>query len=352
MPNYTEYSREDLVADESFTNYLLQKNAEDVNFWQHWINANPQCSHEVAKARQLFFMIRQAEALGTEETRQAEIDTQYAALQALLRGTAPEKTGKLFQMPIGKQSANLRSKNSAWKIAGVAAVFLIVASVWNYFGAASNNRFQNAFVSFATTGSIARTITLPDGSEVRLNVFSSIAIAKDFNAKKRNVLLTGSALFHVHKNHAKPFEVITGAVKTTALGTSFYISNQHPQTLSVSLLEGKVRVEGPQNFVELMPGEKAVANAGAPIVKNTFVKTGLAALSTGKITFDKANLEEIKTALEEVFNVAVLIKGVPPEIGFTGSFDTKNIEAILEALQFTYNLKYSVQAQKVIITFN
>lgn len=353
MPDFTQYTREDFLADESFTNYLLQKNAANVTFWQAWIRDNPQCRAEINEARLLFFLIKEAHAAAPDFKTEAAVDRQYAKLQSLLHEKASEKSNKLFQMPMRNGNGGTsRFRRLAWKAAGVAAVFLLALSLWRLFGAASNNRFETSFVPFAKTDSVAKNIILPDGSEVQLNTFSSLALEEKFNVENRAVLLTGSAFFHVHKDEAKPFDVTTGSVKTRALGTSFYIYNLHPEALSVSLLEGRVRVEGTGNYVELSPGEKAVANAGQRIFKDSVATARLSLFSAGSIHFEKADLQEIETVLEEYFNRDVVVKGTVPELNFTGSFDTKKIETILDALQFTYNLKYSLQGQTVTISFD
>ena len=39
---YKEYNNiNDFLEDTSFKNWVLQKNATDINFWEHWIYNNP-----------------------------------------------------------------------------------------------------------------------------------------------------------------------------------------------------------------------------------------------------------------------------------------------------------------------
>jgi transmembrane sensor len=351
MPDFTQYNREDFLADESFVNYLLQNNPGDIQYWENWIKNNPQCDGEIKAAALLFFLIKdQKESFG-KSPENSGIEKQYARLQSLLKTNISDKGAKIIpfstKKDIGKRSIVRRM---AWRAAAVAAVFLTAFFLWNYFTPAVTPKTE--FIAFAKTDSSTKEITLPDGSLVQLNSNSSVEISKDFNHYKREVMLTGSAFFKVYKDHSKPFTVSAGNIKTTALGTAFYIYNLSPQSISVSLLEGKVKVEGNKNYVELLPGEKAVYNSDEHIYKDSFSTRQLQSFTTGKIQFEHANLREIKTILAEYFNKEIVIEGNAPKVNFTGNFESKKIETILEALQFTYNIHYKSEGQKVIISFN
>lgn len=349
MPNYTQYNREDFLADESFSNYLLQKNKTDIQIWEKWINENPQYSDEVKQARLLFFLIREKQHLSALPSNKEEIENQYSKLRPLLTENAfvSQSEVKLYskEKPINRRSPIRRI---VWQAAAVAAVLILAFSSWFYFGAEKKG---NEFLPYAKTTDAVKDVTLPDGSRILLNSYSSLEVAKTFNNNKREVLLNGSAFFRVYKDHSKPFIVTTGNIKTTALGTAFYIYNLNRVDFSVSLVEGKVKVEGDQNYLELLPGEKAFYNSGNAIFKDAFNKNQLIGFTNGKIQFEHANLLEIKTILAEYFNKEVSIEGKPPKINFTGNFDSKKIETILEALQFTYNITYRSAGQKLVISF-
>lgn len=347
MQEFTEYKREDFLAEESFSNYLLQKNQSDISFWKNWIIENPQCEAEVKKAKLLFFLLQDDKKLLEKKPKQDDIENQYAKLQSLIKKEEKEEDN-IIPFSAGTKKSVVR--RIIWRAAAVAAVFIIVFSLWNYLSSSKNNS-KTEYILYAKATNISKQVTLPDGSYVQLNNYSSVDISKDFNNKKRDVLLKGSAFFKVHKDHSRPFVVTSGSIKTTALGTAFYIYNLHPQSISVLLLEGKVRVEGNQNFVELLPGEKALYTSGEPISKDSFNKKQLLDFTNGKIEFEDANLQEIKTVLEEYFNKEVVVTGSAPKINFTGSFDSKRIETILEALKFTYNIQYKVEGQTVAINF-
>lgn len=86
-------------------------------------------------------------------------------------------------------------------------------------------------------------ITLTDGSVVKLNSASAVAI--EYGAGKRTIdLLKGEAAFIVAADPARPFTVIAGNGSTTALGTRFNIRRKGDDT-DVTVTEHSVRITGP-----------------------------------------------------------------------------------------------------------
>jgi transmembrane sensor len=101
------------------------------------------------------------------------------------------------------------------------------------------------------------SVTLADGSVVRLNTATEIAV--DFSAHERRVaLLRGEASFEVAKDPARPFIVRAGEIDVCAVGTVFNV-RQGEQAIEVLVTEGKVRVE------EVVAGEALTRpSAGEP----------------------------------------------------------------------------------------
>lgn len=82
------------------------------------------------------------------------------------------------------------------------------------------------------------TITLADGSIIELNTNSNVQV--DYTVTTRSVtLLQGEAHFKVSKDPARPFEVIAGDGKVSAIGTAFAVRLNN-EALKVTVTEGKV----------------------------------------------------------------------------------------------------------------
>lgn len=349
MLDFTKYNPEDFLANESFVNYLLTKDQSDTRFWQNWIKENPACKKTVDEASLLYFVIRdQKETLQNQQ----RIEIQYDKLQSLIKDAKVTSEGKVISLNSEKVSSpKIRSGKFVWKVASVAAVLLIALSFWMYHGASTDVHSHQADMAFAKTANHSKNILLPDGSRVILNNNSSIDISKDFNKTKREVTLTGSAFFEIYKDHSRPFIVTSGMIKITAVGTAFYIYNLHAESATVSLLEGKVKIEGKQNLIFLLPGEKALLGKDDLIFRETFNKDQLQDFTNGKIKFEHAGIKEIKNVLQEYFNMEIAVNGDIPVLNFTGDFDSGNIQPILDALQFTYNINYKITGRKLTLSF-
>src|SRR5690606_6994409 len=89
-------------------------------------------------------------------------------------------------------------------------------------------------------------VPLPDGSVVTLN--SQSAVDVDFGKDARQLTLRhGEALFDVTKDHRRPFVVIAGDARVTAVGTSFSVLREKDLGVQVVVREGVVKVDEAQS---------------------------------------------------------------------------------------------------------
>lgn len=108
-----------------------------------------------------------------------------------------------------------------------------------------------------------RRFALPDGSTATLGPDSALAL--NFRPVERGIeLLKGMAFFEVAADPARPFRVETADVTTTALGTSYDISND-AGFVTVSVGSGIVEASAPASSlasgVRLNAGEKLTYDA-------------------------------------------------------------------------------------------
>ncbi len=143
------------------------------------------------------------------------------------------------------------ARKMTWlRTAGVAAALLVIATA-TYFIAGSRNE-----IILASTDKV-RIDTLPDGSVVTLNKNSTLAYARDFNEKTRQVKLTGEAFFNVAPNKQKPFDIKVDEVKVHVVGTSFNVKNDAEET-EVVVETGIVSVAVVDKAVKVLPRQKVV----------------------------------------------------------------------------------------------
>jgi transmembrane sensor len=168
-----------------------------------------------------------------------------------------------------------RRGNLRWVSGALAAAAAVVACItWWRLPAPATPQFS---IVASTEVGMMRRISLPDGSVVRLNTDSAVAV--QFTATERNVRLErGEAHFQVAKNPAWPFVVGAGPVAVRAVGTAFDV-RMRPEAVEVLVTEGRVRVDDEAKGISLL----APPSAGDPPLlvagQRAFIAVGTAAVT-------------------------------------------------------------------------
>lgn len=139
-------------------------------------------------------------------------------------------------------------------------------------------------------------IVLPDQSILHLNTDTLVDVA--FYADHREVTLhQGEALFDVHKQHERPFQVLGGLASILVTGTLFNV-RRDPDSLSVIVQEGQVQVSSGRwwspSHVSLGPDQRLRldSSTGRPRVDSTPAPAATA-WHTGQLVFSNAPLSEV-----------------------------------------------------------
>ncbi len=137
----------------------------------------------------------------------------------------------------------------------------------------------------AASANADTTVTLADGSTVRLNADSELIIEKGFEKEVRSVKLEGKAYFEVKDNFARPFVVQTNYSFIRVLGTKFEVEAYPGQPeVIVKVDEGKVRFFSKDERLEpldLAENESGTLRFKAP--KDSVQEED----GSGKVNFDK-----------------------------------------------------------------
>jgi ferric-dicitrate binding protein FerR (iron transport regulator) len=106
--------------------------------------------------------------------------------------------------------------------------------------------------------------TLEDGSTVYLAANTSLHYPLHFSGEKREVSLTGNAMFDIARNPQKPFVIETKNIQVEVLGTAFNIQTTADGRFQLSVLRGKVKVSDKTNgeMVFVKVGERVTMQGG------------------------------------------------------------------------------------------
>ncbi len=213
------------------------------------------------------------------------------------------------------------------------------------------------YTSKAPKGSIAEMI-LPDGTVIFLNSGSEIKYASDMQAKSREVYLTGEAWFDVQKLKDVPFLVHTDHYDVRVLGTEFNVKAYSEDSEVVTTLEkGSIQIQSTKNLklkqdVQLVPGEQLVYHKANKTIQVAQVKPGLfSSWKDNKLIFINMNLGELITLLERKYGVNITVRDQQLlNHHYDGTIKNETIIEVLEILQATLPITYSINEQEIIIT--
>lgn len=348
--DYSLYTVEDFLTDESFVKYCLRDNQQDIAFWENIAIKYPELSPAIHQAESLFFLLSIKIDPQEKERELFKLKSSIEQLEATAAENVSTKTIRLKSRAIWFSSA-------AAILIGIAAYALMNREDYSTTIPVYNELSTKAIIK--TGYNERKSVRLSDGSTVLMNSLTTLKIADNYNEHNRVLWMDGEAYYSVAKNKDKPFIVVSGKTVTTALGTSFKINNykMRPST-SVMLTTGMVSVgtvddQKITNKVELVPGEQVEVTA----TQNKFTKSNfdlgkVQNWTERKLVFSMASLKDIKSVLKEIYGVEIITEKQPKKpIAFTGQFKNENLTDVLNAIGFANHFTYTIKNDTVTLTF-
>lgn len=235
-------------------------------------------------------------------------------------------------------------------MAGMAA--MAVGGSWTGW---SHWQQQPTFMqSFATQRGQQLSVTLPEGSALRLDTDTRLDVAV-YRDRREVHLPRGQVLFDVRHDPERPFHVVAGATRITVLGTRFSVrhtrSGLEVDGVSVVVEEGRVRVAriAPQSTatgpdaglptvetegVELLAGQSVTADARGHLAPVSQLSDAAAlAWRDGRIVLNDTPLRDAIAEFERYTDTQLVIRD--PRVAalrLNGSFDLRQLNAFKRAL--------------------
>lgn len=192
----------------------------------------------------------------------------------------------------------------------VAAILIIPLLIFSAIMIYHNFDTPKNWLSIKTAKGERTHITLPDGSEVWLNVDTEIKYSADYNQSNRTLKLNGEAFFKVAKNRRKNFVVEAGNFRVQAVGTEFGVNAyQNEPVAETYLKEGIVDISliaKKKDKIRMNPGQKSLIPYNATTVKvsdyqidNELEWTG------GHLVFQNESIPKVFRKIERWFNVSI-----------------------------------------------
>ncbi len=232
-------------------------------------------------------------------------------------------------------------------IATIGASLLLSAGVFGYF-------MQPDYTPYETPVGGRQILTLSDGSQIELNTNSKVRIAKIDNAR-RVIVDRGDVYFDVRHDGRRPFVVTAHGRTLVDLGTKFLV-RERPESLEISLLEGKLRLDAPKGgnspATIMAPGEVAIATDQTTSLK----KGGRAAFTTelswrqGILIFHHTPLSDAVAEFNRYTTRKITISNpVVARLEINGKFRTNDIAMFADVTADVLGLKADKRDDRIVI---
>ncbi len=225
--------------------------------------------------------------------------------------------------------------------------------------------------SYATLVGQQMDTTFEDGSIIHLNTNSHIET--EFSDEKRIIkLIKGEALFEVAHDANRPFIVYAGDRLVQAIGTKFVVHFES-ENIHVTVTDGKVKMSKmalntklseirelnsatiQKDDIFIAKGEKVIAGSNQ-IPKLTHIKAEniIRELSwlDGKLIFDNERLFDVIKEINRYDKIEIVLKDPSlHNIKISGRFDLGDSEALIEAIELSFNIKsQQLESNKILLT--
>jgi len=338
--DFSSYTLEDLIDDSRFILWVTTPDNNLDAFWKQVQNEYPQITPVIADAKNIVLSMRFSTVTMT-------------ATEQLVLWTAIAAGAKLVDAPTAR--AFDQSRSSPPKSSFTIPLWLRAAAAVFIFGILSISIFlylQQQQTVITTAFGQTKTVTLPDGSVVKLNANSALHYDKNWEKEAiREVWITGEAFFKVNHLHqsgailaAHRFIVHAEELNVEVLGTTFNVKNRRGK-VNVALVTGRVgvAVDGASNpLIKLIPGELAeYTEKGQAIYKKAIYTKDYTSWQNGELHFNKTPLSEIFALIEDNYGYTVITKD--NKIGkrqLSGNFSLSSEDAFFKAISTTLGISF------------
>ncbi|MEM6967055.1 MAG: FecR domain-containing protein [Bacteroidota bacterium] len=230
----------------------------------------------------------------------------------------------------------------------IAAAILLMAVTGWWFSQVS----EPQQLVYQTLDEQTLEINLPDSSLVVLNQNSSFTYEQMDG--RRVVTLQGEAWFDVMHLDDVPFEIESGAAKTTVLGTAFNVrAYPNENKVEVSVERGKVKLaekSNDQNVKELPAGTEGILyekEAAIKVEKVARKNDNANAWRTLVIECEGIELRNLFETMRRVYEVEIEVDN--PKIlncDIEGTYRNTPIKELVEIINFAVGLEVEVEGDK------
>lgn len=336
MKNFTFYTFEDFILDESFNNYALNASDKDIVYWKKWLrenHANIDIANEACKCIQSI------------KFRKSSLPKEFKNNEWYLLSQ---------KLQLDKKQINKRRHiTRIWEYAAAVILLIGLLNAFYFRSSLFNLSEQITYTEINVPKGQIKNVLLPDSTLVFINSDTKLKYDNNFGKKNRQVYLEGEAYFDVTYNSKKPFIVHASEYDIKVLGTAFNISAYSCDNIHQTSLErGKiVIIDKARKESTLMPNETHLLIRNKMQFKTYKVEdiTIFSSWKNGKILFRNQTFKSITKELERTHNIHLRINNKEIEnLRYTGEFSRNDsIQKILEIMKLTTEFNYELKKETI-----
>jgi ferric-dicitrate binding protein FerR (iron transport regulator) len=336
----------DLAQDSLFIQWVRDKDPVANAFWTTWVMNHPEVEEKIVAARSIVLAMQ----FQNEKMSASQIHAEW---------------NRTYSIPTDDNASKVRKvdwfRRKSFLSVAAALLLLIVFTPLAYLllDRYTTDPQETPLQTRSTSRGQKLTLTLSDGTKIKLNSDSEIKYPERFSNDRREVFLKGEAFFDVQHSDHIPFKVHSAGVTVVVMGTSFNVSAYPENTdVKVALENGKVRIKmsgshEDKDDIFLKPNEMIEINKSSyNFDVHAFDPVEMTSWKDGYLFLGKTGFDETVVKLERWFGVQFEIDSTfkkNPDWRFIGKFQNKSLPYILETLSYPSRFKYKIEAQKVFI---
>ncbi len=344
------YTLEELIADESFIDWIRNGRPRESYWYNEYLNNESVKAHTAEASRLINSILIRKERITPERLQRLKesIDRKIESRSLYVHQSKSFKITwyKKFSIAAALVLTILYVTYQSTDVDEILAVEDTIVE-----------NTSSEYITKSTASGEKHTIQLTDGTVVKLNSNSEIRYSKTFSDTTRVVELTGEAFFEVKQDVHRPFIVISNTIEIKALGTSFNVRLTGKQKdVNVTLATGKVEVSNSasesKQKVYLSPSQQVVYKSSKGEFSDVKqVNLGVAlAWKDGRIVFDRAESIEVFSYLSEWYGIAIYqMDANNQKWEYSGEFEGESLENVLSSIGYVEGFNYVIKKDSVLI---
>ena len=233
-------------------------------------------------------------------------------------------------------------------LAAAAVALLIILPVGSYLKGRQGALEELKQICMEVPNGSQTSVTLPDGTLVRLNSGSKLTYSQGFGVTDREVQLNGEAYFKVVHQEQQPFSIHTDNLVIVDKGTEFVCRNYGDEKQAeVQLIEGCVAIynktASSNSELTMKPGERVIFDkTNGTWEKDVLYLNRNQSIAMSELFFDNMTIADIAKVLIRCYGVNIRVAREVGDKTFNGAFDRNRntVEDILEDFSRTHQLNY------------